>query len=153
MVDNQIILTGWKDICGACGIKSKTTMKKKAKKYNMPITYMDGRPVISKEAIIEWWNIIEKRIHPEITQGYIYFLQHGEDGAIKIGFAKDIEKRIKQIQEISPVPLRLLAKIKGTMMKEAALHNRFKRYRLKNEWFTPASNLIEYIEKVNQIRT
>ena len=55
MTENQIILTGWKDICQACGIKSKTTMKKKAKKYKMPIMFLDGRPAISKDALIEWF--------------------------------------------------------------------------------------------------
>lgn len=54
MVDNQIILTGWKDICRACGVKSKTTMKKKAKKYSMPISWLDGRPCISCDTLSDW---------------------------------------------------------------------------------------------------
>jgi hypothetical protein len=45
---------GWKDICEACGIRSKSTMKKKAKKYKMPLVTLDGHPTISKEALLLW---------------------------------------------------------------------------------------------------
>lgn len=54
MPEKQIILTGWKDICQALGIKSKKTMKKKAKKYQMPIKRMDGVPTISKFDLLQW---------------------------------------------------------------------------------------------------
>lgn len=54
MTEKQIILMGWKDICEACGIRSKSTMKKKAKKYKMPLVTLDGHPTISKEALLLW---------------------------------------------------------------------------------------------------
>jgi hypothetical protein len=54
MTDNQGILTGWKEICAFCGIKSKVTMKRKAKKYKMPIQRTDGIPSIDKEELIKW---------------------------------------------------------------------------------------------------
>jgi len=56
MPENQMILYGWKDICAACGIKSKSTMKKKVKKHKLPIKRMDGKPVISKLELLEWYN-------------------------------------------------------------------------------------------------
>lgn len=56
MTDGQVILTGWKDICNACGIKSKSTMKKKAKKYKMPFKRTDGVPSITLENLIKWHN-------------------------------------------------------------------------------------------------
>ena len=56
MPEDQMILCGWKDICEACGIKSKKTLKKKAKTYHMPIKRMDGKPVISKLELLKWYN-------------------------------------------------------------------------------------------------
>lgn len=52
----QIILVGWKDICAACGVKSKKTMKKKAKKYHLPIKILNNKPEIPKFVLIEWYN-------------------------------------------------------------------------------------------------
>lgn len=54
MTENQVILMGWKDICEACGIKSIKTMKKKAKKYKMPLIRLDGKPSISKDSLLKW---------------------------------------------------------------------------------------------------
>lgn len=56
MTENQIILSGWKDICEACGIGSLQTMKKVAQKYHMPIKRIDGKPIILKSKLIEWYN-------------------------------------------------------------------------------------------------
>jgi hypothetical protein len=50
------ILTGWPAICKACGVKTKRTIKKKARKYAMPIVYLDGRPTITEQALRDWWN-------------------------------------------------------------------------------------------------
>ena len=56
MTEEIILLSGWKAIKTACGIKSKITMKRKAKKYKMPVKRMDGTPVISKQDLLEWYN-------------------------------------------------------------------------------------------------
>ena len=56
MSEDQIILSGWKDICKACGIKSKITMKRKAKKYRLPIKRTDGKPSITKGELLKWHN-------------------------------------------------------------------------------------------------
>ena len=52
----MIILCGWKEIARACGIKTCKTIKKKARKYGMPIVYMDGRPTVSERALLRWWD-------------------------------------------------------------------------------------------------
>ena len=63
-MENQIvIICGWKDIAMACGIKTRKTIKKKAKKYNMPIAYMDKRPTITRKALEIWWEGLEKKLH------------------------------------------------------------------------------------------
>ena len=50
-----LILIGWKSICQACDIKSVKTMRKKAKKYKMPILFMDGKPTIPADDLLKWW--------------------------------------------------------------------------------------------------
>ena len=55
-----IILCGWRDIASACGVKILKTIRKRAKKYNMPICYMDRRPTVTRKAIERWWEELEK---------------------------------------------------------------------------------------------
>jgi hypothetical protein len=56
----MIILCGWKEIAKALGIQTCKTVKKKAKKYKMPILYLDGRPTITTKALERWWEELEK---------------------------------------------------------------------------------------------
>lgn len=51
---DQVILTGWKDICKACGIKTIGTMRRWAKRYKMPYVRMYGRVAIPRVTLIEW---------------------------------------------------------------------------------------------------
>ncbi len=51
----MVILSGWKEIALACGIKTRKTIKKKARKYHMPIVYLDRRPTITRKALEAWW--------------------------------------------------------------------------------------------------
>ena len=41
----------------------------------------------------------------------IYFLENGDDGHIKIGYAKHPTRRLKELQTGSPYPLKLLCTI------------------------------------------
>jgi hypothetical protein len=54
MPEKQIILTGWKEICEAWGILSKSTMKKIALKYKLPIIEINGKPTIGKDKLLEF---------------------------------------------------------------------------------------------------
>jgi len=85
------------------------------------------------------------------TQGkphtYVYFIQAYADGLIKIGFSNDPYKRLAILQCGSPVPLRLIATIAADISLESALHKKFKHLRQHGEWFYPAIELLEYIEK------
>ena len=75
----------------------------------------------------------------------IYFVQHGEGGAIKIGTARNVRARIDAIQTSAPVRLRLLAVIDGGVREERELHDRFRKDRIHGEWFHPSPPLIEHI--------
>jgi predicted GIY-YIG superfamily endonuclease len=70
---------------------------------------------------------------------YIYFIQSGY-GAIKVGMAKNPEKRLANMQTSIPKSLRLLAAIplpdrKSARALERELHDLFKDERIRGEWF------------------
>lgn len=52
----------------------------------------------------------------------VYFIQAVEGGPIKIGFAQDPQKRLAEIQRMSPVPLQVLKVIPGDRNLEGAIH-------------------------------
>ncbi len=61
----QLILNGWKDICKAWGIKSVKTMKKKVKKYKIPLVWMDGKPTISRPLLLSYHGKLSDIKNPE----------------------------------------------------------------------------------------
>ncbi len=48
------ILVGWKEIMAAFGIRSKKVMKKKVRKYGIPILEVARKPTISVDDIRKW---------------------------------------------------------------------------------------------------
>lgn len=81
-------------------------------------------------------------------QGFVYFLEC--EGRIKIGFAKNVENRIRALTTSAPRPIRLLATMEGTRDDERKLHERFAIYRTHGEWFNPGDRLTEYIRDISQ---
>ena len=71
---------------------------------------------------------------------HVYFVQSGRRGSIKIGSAINVERRMTTLQTGNPDRLRLLAVIKcktrgDAMVLEKKLHKKFKRHRLRGEWY------------------
>jgi len=67
----------------------------------------------------------------------IYFIQAGDKGAVKIGFAKDVEKRFAALQTGNHETLRLLKEIQGEIELEQEIHSLLKKYHVRGEWYTP----------------
>ncbi|MDA0268200.1 MAG: GIY-YIG nuclease family protein [Cyanobacteria bacterium] len=82
---------------------------------------------------------------------YVYFIFNADSDAIKIGRAKDVEKRLRSLQTASPIELKLLkiiplqseAQAKGL---EGALHGKFWHLRMQGEWFKAEQSLMVYIK-------
>lgn len=71
-------------------------------------------------------------------KGYVYFIQAGIDGPIKIGFSKtDPSRRMGQLQAGCPWELRLLGFIPGTKFDEKLLQEKFSQFNIRREWFRP----------------
>lgn len=77
-------------------------------------------------------------------RGYVYFVQQGKDGPIKIGKAKNPRSRLSDLQVSSPFKLvpRLLVCDQDL---ERRFHEMFSRLYIRGEWFNPGNHLTEYI--------
>jgi len=67
----------------------------------------------------------------------IYFIQVGDKGAVKIGFAKDVEKRFAALQTGNHETLKLLKEIQGEIELEQEIHSLLKKYHVRGEWYNP----------------
>jgi hypothetical protein len=75
----------------------------------------------------------------------VYFIQAGEGGPVKIGFANNPYERVAGLQTGHPEVLRLRAIMPGSAADEAALHQRFSGTRIRGEWFEPCQSIMEII--------
>ncbi len=77
----------------------------------------------------------------------IYFIEAIGVGNIKIGFTDhdDAVVRMAQLQTGSPVPLRLLGTIPGSLEDEKDLHRSFASARVTGEWFRPVPELVALV--------
>lgn len=84
---------------------------------------------------------------PERAIAMIYFIQAAGIGHIKIGYtdADDALIRLASLQIGSPVPLKLLGTIPGSLEDEKDLHRRFGSARVTGEWFKPVAELLALV--------
>lgn len=84
---------------------------------------------------------------PRATRpGHIYYLFI--NGAIKIGYSADLEKRLKSY----PPNAELLAVHPGTLQTETQMHRKFFNHLAHGrEWFHDASEIREHIDEVNRM--
>lgn len=69
--------------------------------------------------------------------GRVYFVQAGESGPIKIGYARNVKRRLSSLQTAHPERLRLVAEGPGSKGHERAFHEGLKNFRISGEWFAP----------------
>lgn len=90
---------------------------------------------------------------PAMQGVYFIHLEPWPD-IIKIGYAKDIERRIFHLDQVMPAPICLLAfKAGGTLEDEAAYHRRFARMRVRGEWFRLTCGLAQLISELREQET
>jgi hypothetical protein len=83
--------------------------------------------------------------------GYVYFIQCGNDGPIKIGFGIDPKKRLKIAQVYNPVMLVLLTYEPGSRELESFYHIKFDDDHIYGEWFLPSERLKKHIDALPKI--
>jgi hypothetical protein len=78
---------------------------------------------------------------PRQPEGHVYFIRAGRTNLVKIGWAKDVDKRHRELQTASPHPLHLIGYMPGSLFDEAAWHERFAHVRVRGEWFRLTTEL------------
>lgn len=73
---------------------------------------------------------------------YVYFVQRGDDGPIKIGLAKNVARRVAGLQTSCAERLVTLGFCRGDRDMEREYHARFAEYRISGEWFDAADAVI-----------
>ena len=81
----------------------------------------------------------------------IYFIQAGNDGPIKIGYAQNSSARRRELQTGNHEELNLITEIPGGKDREDTIHNDLRSYRYRGEWFRATSAVLAYIDKVAQV--
>lgn len=75
----------------------------------------------------------------------IYFIQRGDAGPIKIGYAKDLGTRLQNLQTWHDEPLRVVGVIEGDRTTERQMHERFASLRIRGEWFECREELSAFV--------
>lgn len=78
----------------------------------------------------------------------VYFFQAGPGGPIKIGSSRQIEPRLRLLQNHHWAEIVELAVGPGCHQVETALHKRFADVRIRGEWFWPSAELLAFIKEV-----
>lgn len=81
-------------------------------------------------------------------QSWVYFIQAGNGGPIKIGRSNSPTDRLTTLQTSHSEELVLLAVTKGGERLEKSLHMKFKQHRLRGEWFEPSPAILSEIESI-----
>jgi hypothetical protein len=66
---------------------------------------------------------------------FVYFVQQGENGPVKIGRAVDPERRVATLQTGNAIDLHLREVVPGDSTLESTMHQRFADARIRGEWF------------------
>jgi len=78
---------------------------------------------------------------------YVYFALSPRTQSVKIGHATDVEKRLVELQVGCPDKLELLLTLpERPPFEEHQLHYRFRKYRIRGEWFEYRGDLKQFIE-------
>jgi hypothetical protein len=77
----------------------------------------------------------------EANEPLVYFAQAVDGGPIKIGVARDPAERLRRVQTGYPFKLRITNLRPGGLREEGRLHKRFRRHRIRGEWFAASDDL------------
>lgn len=82
----------------------------------------------------------------------VYVIGTLDGKIVKIGVSNSVGRRLRQIQYLSPVPVKIFWSGPGTRTAEQALHARFASRRLHGEWFSfEDSDAVEQVSAAIQV--
>jgi hypothetical protein len=77
---------------------------------------------------------------------FVYYIQCGAGGPVKIGLSRRPAKRLIGLQIANPVPLTMLGLELGGSEAEAARHEQFAAEWIRGEWFRSSPRLLRHIK-------
>lgn len=80
-------------------------------------------------------------------RAHVYFVQDGA-GMVKIGYARNVYSRFANLRVSNASELKMLVHAPGDSVAEERLHSAFARHRRAGEWFSPAPELMAFIEEL-----
>lgn len=82
----------------------------------------------------------------------VYFLRENrKNGFIKIGSTTDLLERTRSLQQGNPHKLKIITTIPGCYNVEKKIRKDLEAFRFRGEWFEPADEALDYIEKIQQV--
>lgn len=121
---------------------------KKISKSEVIWYFTNEKPEVARASVM---NAMWREGHPgwrsRAKSEYVYFIQAEAAGLVKVGYSDRPEERVKAIQGMSPIPLRLLGWMPGTRQDERDLHMRFAHLHSHGEWFRVDDELSALIEE------
>lgn len=82
--------------------------------------------------------------HPvQPTDGFVYVMECG--GLYKIGWSVNPRKRVLTLQIGSPLPIKLVGVIEGSLTNEAEWHHAYRDKRVHGEWFALTEEDVSHI--------
>lgn len=86
------------------------------------------------------------------ANGFVYFVQMGDSGPIKIGFTINAQRRLDSLQSCNPEQLNLRLAVPGSTWDEEEYQGDFRRSRIRGEWYRPTGDLLEFIRLANECK-
>lgn len=81
---------------------------------------------------------------------YVYFLRQANgEGAVKIGRSDRPHERLREANKWSPVPLEIVATLRGAPELEARLHAHLRAHHSHAEWFLPTPEVLAVLAEVS----
>lgn len=74
----------------------------------------------------------------------LVYLAQIEPGPIKVGIANDPLRRLDDIQVASPYDVTILRITWGGADLERYLHHRWRKHKIRGEWFKPVEEILRY---------
>ena len=81
---------------------------------------------------------------------YIYVVMAESTNKVKIGFAKDVKKRLKSLATGCPYELKLITSFPASMQYEKEIHKKFSKHRSRGEWFDYKDEIVAWVDSLKE---
>lgn len=88
-----------------------------------------------------------QRKRTALLRQYVYFIEAGKDGPIKIGVTADPLARLNDLQTGNPFKLKVIGAVSAGVEREAALHKELAAWRMEREWFQRSEEVLAAMER------